>query len=145
MAERAATERQRKLERALLMEDGFAFRAERLVALRRWKDTPGALVREMRGHEGAVLALARGLRARDVVSASADGTLRLWRIASGECVRVFRGHSRAVNACAASADGRFIASASGNLTAIVWDAGLGVALRTLYGARGPPWLPRAGG
>lgn len=133
MAERAARERQRKLERAMLMEDGFAFRSERLVSLRRWKNTPGALIREMRGHEGAVLALGRALRGEDVVSASADCTLRLWRLRTGQCVRVFRGHSRPVQSCAVSTDGRFLASASADLTAIVWDLHLGIALRTLQG------------
>lgn len=34
------------------------FREGRLTSLRRWRDTPGALMAEMRGHRGGVLAMA---------------------------------------------------------------------------------------
>lgn len=66
MAERAARDRAEEEEAEAQRTEGFSYREERLVGLRRWKDTPGALVRELRGHDGPVLALAKVGPGREV-------------------------------------------------------------------------------
>jgi WD40 repeat protein len=75
----------------------------------------------MRGHSGAVLALAAFRESHFVVSASADQTLMLWNAETGECVRTLYGHEGAVTAVALADEGRVIISGGADGTVRFWD------------------------
>lgn len=75
----------------------------------------------MRGHSGAVLALAAFRESHFVVSASADQTLMLWNAETGECVRTLCGHEGAVTAVALADEGRVIISGGADGTVRFWD------------------------
>lgn len=75
----------------------------------------------MRGHNGAVLALAAFRESHFFVSASADQTLMLWNAETGECVRTLYGHEGAVTAVALADEGRLIISGGADGAVRVWD------------------------
>jgi WD40 repeat protein len=79
----------------------------------------GRLVRELRGHAGAVRGLAYGPGGR-LASAGDDGAVRLWDEAGRELLAL-RGHTEAVRAVAFSRDGHTLASAGDDRTIKVWD------------------------
>lgn len=91
------------------------------------------LHRTLRGHAGAVVALAFSADGKRIASAGADGTIRLWDSASGAALKVARGHAGAVNAVAFAAGGRTLVSAGHDGTVRQWDAKSGAALATWRG------------
>jgi WD40 repeat protein len=92
-----------------------------------------ALIRDLRGHTGAVTACAVTADGRRVVSASDDGTLRVWDLESGRGLATLAGHTGAVTGCVVTPDGRRVVSASLDGTLKVWDLESGRALATLQG------------
>jgi WD40 repeat protein len=78
--------------------------------------------RTLRGHTGAVHAIAWGPDGRRLVSASDDGTVKVWDVSSGEELLTFRGKpGTPFTSVAFSPDGRRIVASQGN-NMIVWDA-----------------------
>lgn len=73
----------------------------------------GRHLREWRGHEGGVLAVACAREGRHALSGGADRLVRLWDIANGEELRQFAGHADPVRAVALSPDGKFALSGGG--------------------------------
>lgn len=98
-------------------------------------DEPAAPAgRTLRGHTGAVTALAFVGDGRTLVTAAADKTARVWDVNSGKETRALE-HGGALFAVAATADGRLIATA-GEDGAAVWEAATGKRLLQLRGHKG---------
>jgi WD40 repeat protein len=95
-----------------------------------------ALVRDLAGHTGWVMACAVTPDGRHVVSASEDKTLKVWELATGRALATFEGHTGEVRACAVTPDGRHVVSASQDQTLKIWELATGRALATLEGHTG---------
>jgi WD40 repeat protein len=98
-------------------------------------DKPAEAVKpvvEMKGHEGAISALAILAPAgTQLVSASADATWRVWEIANGNQVRT-QNHGAAITSLALKSDGQFVATAGANKLARLWKID-GTAVAELKG------------
>jgi WD40 repeat protein len=105
-----------------------------LVPARTTFTAPGAEVRRIQGHRGAVPGLA-ALDERRFVSCSHDRTLRLWDLETGGELRRLEGHEEAV-LCLLRLDRRRVVSGSADRTIRLWDAEAGVELRRFEGHEG---------
>ncbi|MFN0186360.1 MAG: WD40 repeat domain-containing protein [Aquabacterium sp.] len=74
----------------------------------------------LRGHQGAVLAVAAAAGDR-AVSASADGSVRLWDLAASSLLATWHGHEQPVHDVVVAADGRLAVTAGADGTVRVWD------------------------
>src|SRR5262249_5012393 len=81
----------------------------------------GTEVKTLKGHTGAVLAVAFSRDGRTVLTGSADRTARLWEAATGKELQVFRGHSVPVTAIAFSPGAQHILTGGLDGYAKVWD------------------------
>ncbi len=95
----------------------------------------------LRGHSGAVIALAFARDGRRLVSASyhwmslpGDGTARFWEAAPEATLPVLNGHTSYVYPVTYSPDGRWIASGSWDHSIRLWDAATGELCATLQHA-----------
>jgi WD40 repeat protein len=108
-------------------EDGVA---------RLWNAASGALLRELRGHEGPVLAAEFSPDGRWIATGSIDRTVRLWRTDGTGSPTVLRGHAGAVTGLAWMPDGSAVVSASAwDGTIRVWDRGGGDAVQLFQADR----------
>ncbi len=89
----------------------------------------------LRGHAGAVAAIAFSSDGRHLVSAGHDGAVRFWDPRTGAPRRTVTGHGDAVYALAFSADSSRLASASWDKTVKLWDTATGKPVRT-FGPHG---------
>ena len=93
-----------------------------------------ALVKELKGHEGAVTALESiPQTANQLLSGSLDSSVRHWDLEKSEPLRVFK-HEGAVLSVAVRPDGKRVASAGTN-SARLWNAEDGKLIAELKGDR----------
>ena len=89
-------------------------------------------IREMKGHTGAVHAVAyrpvgKNKALNQALSAGWDKTVRLWDLNTGKEVRQFKGHTQRVNSVAFSPDGNQAVSAGGDCVRL-WQVNTGKQL-----------------
>ncbi|KAG1793189.1 uncharacterized protein HD556DRAFT_525147 [Suillus plorans] len=85
-------------------------------------------LREFKGHEGGINAVAVFPDKRRMVTGSADKTLCLWDLKTGVVLKKMEGHHNGVTRLAVSRDGQLIASGDKSGEVIIW-----------YGATGEPF------
>jgi WD40 repeat protein len=93
-----------------------------------WREYRGEQSR-LRGHKGAVTAVAFSPDDRLIASGSADTTVKLWDAGTGKEVRSLSGHQARVTGVAFSPDGKRLATASADRTVRLWDTATGQQLR----------------
>lgn len=87
-----------------------------------WAAPSGALVAELKGHDGVVWKGRFSADGTRLVTASADRTARIWDARKGALQLVLRGHESGVNSAAFSPDGSQVVTASEDKTARIWDS-----------------------
>ncbi|MFF3855673.1 toxin glutamine deamidase domain-containing protein [Micromonospora sp. NPDC002575] len=100
----------------------------------------GVLLRELVGHDGAVVALTswQAGAGRRVASADVAGAVRVWDVDNGVLLRELVGHDGAVVALTSwqAGAGPRVASADAAGTVRIWDVDNGVVLQTFEGNDG---------
>jgi cytochrome c len=97
----------------------------------RWSLTRNSAEQVIRGHEGAVNAVAY-LKDGRIATASEDATIAIWTPGKAEPDTVLKGHTAPIAALAVSPDGKMLASASWDHTVRLWPLA-GGAPRVLEG------------
>ncbi|KAG2365167.1 hypothetical protein BDR07DRAFT_698407 [Suillus spraguei] len=85
-------------------------------------------LREFKGHENSMRAVAVFPDQRRMVTASTDKTLRLWDLKTGDVLKKMEGHSDWVWGLAVSRDGQLIASGDWGGEIIIWHGETGESL-----------------
>jgi WD40 repeat protein len=97
-----------------------------------WRKYHGEQSR-LRGHTGAVTAVAFSPDDRLLASGSADRTIKLWDTATGKEVLSLRGHEKRVTCLAFSPDSKRLVSGGMDGAVKLWDTATGRELQSLEG------------
>jgi WD40 repeat protein len=94
-----------------------------------WDPATGKKLREMRGHEEKVTALAFSRDGQTLASGSLDRTIRLWDPATGQERRPLPGHKVPVTALAYAPGGGMLATGDRYGHVLLWEPATGKLLR----------------
>ena len=98
-----------------------------------WSTSSGKLLKTLKGHTNAVLAVACSPSGKQVASGGKDRTIKVWAVPKVKLLQTLIGHTASVSSVSFSPDGKLIASGSFDNTVKLWDAASGKELRTLHG------------
>jgi eukaryotic-like serine/threonine-protein kinase len=104
-----------------------------------WQRQTHMELKTLRGHLGAIRAVAFSPDGQRIVTGSKDKTAIVWDATTGTELLTLKGHLAEVSAVAFSPGGRRIVTGSPDSTAIVWDAVSGKQLLPLKGHRSDLW------
>jgi WD40 repeat protein len=107
------------------------WRSETDKVVRVWDRATGTAIRELRGHQEAVLHITFAPNARTLVSAGEDKTIRIWDVDSGGQVWVLEGYERPVVFVIFSPDGKTLATSSDVGEVRLWSVATGKELLRL--------------
>jgi WD40 repeat protein/tRNA A-37 threonylcarbamoyl transferase component Bud32 len=96
-----------------------------------WYTRSGKHAFSLRGHRGAVQAVAFGPDGRCLVSGSLDRTVKLWDVSQRDDDLTLRWPNQGITSIAFSPDGAHVASATRDRQVKVWDVTTGKGIRTL--------------
>jgi WD domain, G-beta repeat len=102
-----------------------------------WDLARGRQLHQLRGHSGAVRAVALSAAGDLIISAGVDRTVRIWDVATGNLLQVLVGHERPINCLALTPDGRSIITGSDDKTVKVWRLQDGSLVNSLFGHNSP--------
>ncbi|MCC5897503.1 MAG: hypothetical protein JJU32_06235 [Phormidium sp. BM_Day4_Bin.17] len=103
------------------------------VIVKLWDVQTGELLNSFEDDFGEDIFALLSPDGRQVVLASADGTMKLWDVQTGELLHAFDGHSSPVKTAQFSKDGRQVLSASEDRTMKLWDVQTGELLHAFDG------------
>lgn len=93
----------------------------------------------LRGHQGAVWAVAVSPEGQTLASAGEDQQIRVWSINTGQLLRSLSGHTDTIWSIAISPDGKLLVSGSADQTIKIWNLQTGKLNRTLSGHGETVW------
>lgn len=104
-----------------------------------WDAATGAAVRELKGHEFFMYAVAWSADGRLLATASADGTARLWDARTGAEVRRLAGHAAPVRDVQFSPDGRLVLTRSQDNAVRLYESATGRLVAHMVTLEGGDW------
>jgi len=108
----------------VLTAGGSPFDSQNQVA-RIWDVKTGQQRSELRGHTGAIAAIAFSSDGKQVLTGAWDETIMLWDPATGALLKRLMGHVGTIEAVAFTPDGKSIVSVSSDMTVRSWNSSSG--------------------
>jgi WD40 repeat protein len=96
-----------------------------------WDASTGKKLRELKGHDEKVTAVAFSRDSKKLASGSLDRTIRLWDLATGKERLPLPGHKTLVTTLAYAPDGKVLATGDRVGQVILWEAATGKVLQQL--------------
>lgn len=96
-----------------------------------WDPATGRKLRDFRGHEYDVMAMAFSPDGSILATGDDDRTIRFWNVSTGKEIEKAQAHGAWVEAVAFSRDGKTVATTAGDSSVRLWDPATGRALRRL--------------
>ena len=94
-----------------------------------------AVIRELKGHRGAITALACAPVGSELYSGGEDGSIRRWNLADGQIASQYA-QGGPIGALAIRPDGKVMASSGTTTPARLWDCAKGAVIAELKGGLG---------
>lgn len=99
-----------------------------------WKVATGALLHQLDGHEGVVLAVAFSPGSSTLLTGSSDSSVKLWNVATGTELRTLPEHTGWVTSVAFAPGGKHAVTGANDGTVRLFDITSGRLLRNWEGA-----------